>query len=60
MSTKHIDTAADLVGFGASVRIDCAEYGQSKTADRSLGEEDAEQSSRVTSEQSHVLRGRGQ
>ena len=24
MSTKHIDTAAELVRFGASVKIDCA------------------------------------
>ena len=31
MSTKHINTAADLVRFGASVRIDCAKCGASKT-----------------------------
>ena len=31
MSTKHINTAADLVRFGAGVRIDCAKCGASKT-----------------------------
>jgi hypothetical protein len=31
MSTKHIETAADLVRFGASIRIDCAKCGASKT-----------------------------
>ena len=31
MSTKHIETAADLVRFGASVRIDCGKCGASKT-----------------------------
>ncbi len=27
MSTKHIDTVADLVRFGASVKIECAGCG---------------------------------
>ena len=31
MSTKHIETAADLVRFGASVKIDCGSCGASKT-----------------------------
>jgi hypothetical protein len=31
MSTKQIKTAADLVRFGAGVRIDCAQCGASKT-----------------------------
>lgn len=31
MSTKHIDTAADLVRFGASVKIDCRECGSART-----------------------------
>jgi hypothetical protein len=31
MSTKHIDTAADLVRFGASVRIECGECGSART-----------------------------
>jgi hypothetical protein len=31
MSTKHINTAADLVRFGASVRVDCSNCGASKT-----------------------------
>jgi ribosomal protein S27AE len=31
MSTKHINTAADLVRFGASVRIDCGKCGATKT-----------------------------
>jgi hypothetical protein len=31
MSTKHIDTAADLVRFGASVKIDCAKCGAART-----------------------------
>jgi hypothetical protein len=33
MSTKHIDTAADLVRFGASVKIDCGSCGASRTLD---------------------------
>jgi ribosomal protein S27AE len=31
MPTKHINTAADLVRFGASVRIDCGKCGATKT-----------------------------
>jgi hypothetical protein len=31
MSTKHITTAADVVRFGASVRIDCGKCGATKT-----------------------------
>jgi hypothetical protein len=31
MSTKHIDTAADLVRFGASVKIECLECGSART-----------------------------
>ena len=31
MSTKHIDTAADLVRFGASVKVDCAKCGAART-----------------------------
>jgi ribosomal protein S27AE len=31
MSKKHIGTAADLVRFGASVRIDCGKCGATKT-----------------------------
>ena len=31
MSTKHIDTAADLVRFGASVKIECRSCGAAKT-----------------------------
>jgi hypothetical protein len=31
MSTKHINTAADLVRFGASVRIDCGKCGATRT-----------------------------
>jgi len=31
MSTKHIDTAADLVRFGASVKIDCTKCGAART-----------------------------
>lgn len=31
MSTKHSRTAADLVRFGASVRIDCGKCGATKT-----------------------------
>lgn len=31
MSTKHIRTAADLVRFGASVRIECGSCGAVRT-----------------------------
>jgi hypothetical protein len=31
MSTKHIRTAADLVRFGASLRIDCSHCGAART-----------------------------
>lgn len=31
MSAKHINTAADLVRFGASVRIDCGKCGATRT-----------------------------
>jgi hypothetical protein len=31
MSTKHIHTASDLVRFGASVRIECADCGSART-----------------------------
>ncbi len=31
MSTKHIDTAGDLVRFGASVKIDCGSCAASRT-----------------------------
>ena len=31
MSTKHIRTAADLVRFGASLKIDCGACGASRT-----------------------------
>lgn len=31
MSTKHIRTTADLVRFGASVRIECAACGAART-----------------------------
>ena len=31
MSIKHIDTAAELVRFGATVKIDCAKSGAAKT-----------------------------
>ncbi len=33
MSTKHINTAADLVRFGASARIECSSCGSFKTVD---------------------------
>lgn len=33
MSTKHIRTVADLVRFGAGLRIDCVECGASRTLD---------------------------
>lgn len=31
MSTKHVRTGADVVRFGASVRIDCRECGATRT-----------------------------
>jgi ribosomal protein S27AE len=31
MSTKHIETAADLVRFSASIRIDCGKCGATRT-----------------------------
>jgi hypothetical protein len=31
MSTKHIETAADLVRFGASVKIECGSCGAART-----------------------------
>lgn len=31
MSTKHIDTAADLVRFGASLKVECGECGSAQT-----------------------------
>lgn len=31
MSTKHIDTAGDLVRFGASVKIECRSCGAART-----------------------------
>ena len=31
MSTKHIHTGADLVRFGASVRIECGDCGSART-----------------------------
>ena len=31
MSTKYIDTTADLVRFGASVKIECGSCGASRT-----------------------------
>ncbi len=31
MSTKHINTAADLARFGASVRIECGSCGAART-----------------------------
>ena len=33
MSTKHIRTVADLVRFGAGLRIDCGGCGASRTVD---------------------------
>lgn len=33
MSTKHIRSIADLVRFGAGLRIDCAGCGASRTMD---------------------------
>ena len=33
MSTKHVRTGADLVRFGASVRIDCGSCGAARTLD---------------------------
>lgn len=37
MSTKHIRTAADLVRFGASLKIDCVNCGASRTMERCRG-----------------------
>jgi hypothetical protein len=34
MCTKHIETAADLVRFGASVMIECGACGAAKDNDR--------------------------
>jgi hypothetical protein len=31
MSTKHVRTGADVVRFGASVRIDCRDCGATRT-----------------------------
>lgn len=31
MSTNHINTAADLVRFGAGVRVDCGKCGATRT-----------------------------
>jgi hypothetical protein len=31
MSTKHINTAGDLVRFGASIRIECGSCGSART-----------------------------
>lgn len=33
MSTKHIRTAADLVRFGAGLRIECGSCGNARTVD---------------------------
>ena len=33
MSTKHINTAADLVRFGAGLKIECGSCGAAKTLD---------------------------
>jgi hypothetical protein len=33
MSTKHIRTAADLVRFGAALKVDCCHCGASRTLD---------------------------
>jgi hypothetical protein len=33
MSTKHIRTAADLVRFGAGLKIDCRDCGSARTLD---------------------------
>lgn len=33
MSTKHIRTAADLVRFGAGLKIDCGDCGPARTLD---------------------------
>ena len=33
MSTKHIRTTADLVRFGAGLRIECANCGAARTVD---------------------------
>lgn len=31
MSTKHVRSAADLVRFGASLKVECGECGSAKT-----------------------------
>ena len=33
MSTKHVDSAADLVRYGCSLRIECTGCGAAKTMD---------------------------
>ena len=33
MSTKHVRNAADLVRFGAGLKIDCGECGAARTLD---------------------------
>lgn len=33
MSTKHVRTAADVVRFGAGLRIECGSCGNSRTLD---------------------------
>lgn len=33
MSTKHVRTAADLVRFGAALKVDCSHCGASRTLD---------------------------
>jgi hypothetical protein len=33
MSTKHIRTTADLVRFGAALRVDCGNCGATRTLD---------------------------
>ena len=33
MSTKHIRTTADLVRFGAGLRIECGDCGSARTVD---------------------------
>lgn len=33
MSTKHIRTAADLVRFGAALKVDCTNCGSARTID---------------------------
>ncbi len=51
MSTKHIRTAADLVRFGAGLKIECGSCGNAKTVDgfelaHSLGTGDLREMSR--------------